>query len=139
MKLLIAGYGFPVAVRLFSIAVGVSSFIAFVLGRPPRGMIKRPIEKKLNFRTWIDTNAFRNPAFLWYNGALWSIFIGFYALPAFVTLWAQEKHLGTSEDYEGGTGEIPGDSGFRQFWFLSIMNMSSLLGRVISAFAVRLS
>ena len=57
--------------------------------------------------TWIDEAAARNRVFWWYTASVFFIFMGYYALPFLVTIWAQKKGLGTIEDVAAGTGEMP--------------------------------
>ena len=62
------------------------------------------------------------------------VFLGFY--PIFFNLedWAQWKGIGIKEDIADSTGGLNGESGFRTFYFLSIMNACSTLGRVLGAY-----
>ena len=138
LKFLVSNLGFPVGARLFSAVVGVTSFIAFIGGCPNPDVIKRPLGPLLKFSTWVDRNALETPAFLQFSAAICSIFLGYYPVAFYVTEWAQRRGLGTKEDIMTGTGERPGDSGFRTFWLLTIMNGCSIIGRIGGAgFAVK--
>ena len=130
IKFLIANFGFPTAVRYFTIMVSGTTAIAFLGGIPNPAIAKRPLGPVFWPSTWIDEAAARNRVFWWYTASVFFIFMGYYALPFLVTIWAQKKGLGTIEDVAAGTGEMPGDSGFRSFWFLVIMNGTSCFGRV---------
>ena len=130
IKFLIAKFGFPVAVRYFTIMVSGTTAIAFLGGIPNPAIAKRPLGPVFWPSTWIDPAAARNRVFWWYTASVFFIFMGYYALPFLVTIWAQKKGLGTIEDVATGTGEVPGDSGIRSFWFLVIMNGTSCFGRV---------
>ena len=110
--------------------VSGTTFIAFVGGIPNPAIAKRPLDAFFRPFTWIDVAAARNSVFQWYATSIFMMFMGYYALPFLVTIWAQKKQLGTIEDVATGTGEVPGGSGFRSFWFLVIMNGSSCLGRM---------
>lgn len=61
------------------------------------------------------------------------VYGGFYSLSFHVTEWAEAKGFGTEDVIAGGNGERPGTSGLRTFWFLTIMNGASIIGRLGSA------
>ncbi|KAL8770600.1 MAG: hypothetical protein Q9209_003668 [Squamulea sp. 1 TL-2023] len=140
LKFLVARFGFPTGVRILSAVVGLTTLIAFVLGAPCKDVPRRQVGSVFNFSTWIDKQAFRNKSYTLYVIAVSLVYGGFYSIAFHVTEWAEVKGFGTEEDIPGGTGESPGASGFRTFWFLTIMNGASIIGRLASAmFATHLS
>ena len=133
-KYLVGRFNFPVGVRIFSGIAGVTAFIAAGSGPPNPDVAKRSLGPVWNASTWIDKQAFHSTAFTWFTASISLLFLGYYALPFYVTLWAANKKLGIEEDIRGGNGELPGSGGFRSFWFLSIMNSCSLFGRIGSGY-----
>ncbi|KAL8999501.1 MAG: hypothetical protein Q9169_001706 [Polycauliona sp. 2 TL-2023] len=133
-KFLVANFGFPTGVRILSALVAGTTMIAFIFGMPCKDVTRRPVGAVFHFSTWIDKQAFRNKSYTLYVVAVALVYGGFYSIAFHVTEWAEVKGFGTEEDIPGGTGERPGNSGFRTFWFLVIMNAGSIIGRVASAF-----
>ncbi|KAL8872135.1 MAG: hypothetical protein Q9174_002181 [Haloplaca sp. 1 TL-2023] len=135
-KFLVASYGFPVGVRILSSVVAGTTFVAFVLGAPCRDIPRRRVggvTPAFRATTWIDKEALRNKPYVIYVVAVALVYGGFYSVAFHVTEWAEVKGFGTEEDIAGGQGVEPGDSGFRTFWFLAIMNGTSIIGRLASA------
>ncbi|KAL8980020.1 MAG: hypothetical protein Q9205_004787 [Flavoplaca limonia] len=133
-KFLIANFGFPTGVRILSAVVASTTLIAFIFGMPCKDVNRRPVGSVFRFSTWIDKQAFRNKSYTLYVIAVALVYGGFYSIAFHVTEWAEVKGFGTEEDIPGSTGERPGNSGFRTFWFLAIMNGTSIIGRLASAF-----
>lgn len=80
IKFLITQVGFNDAVRYVATLVGVTSFTAYLLAVPnPAHHFRKP-ETWRSMRVWIDTNAFRDPAFCWFTAAICFVFFGFYAV-----------------------------------------------------------
>lgn len=133
-KFLVAQEGFPIAVRYLAILVGCTSFIAFLCARPDPAATLRVPEKWLKSEVWIDVSAFHHRSYTWFVAAMCFIFLGFY--PVFFNLegWAQWKGVGIKEDIAGGTGVLVGEDGFRTFYFLSISNGCSTIGRILGAY-----
>ena len=133
-KFLVAQEGFPIAVRYLTILVGCTSFLAFLCAIPNPGATLRVPEKWLRSEVWVDKSAFQHRPYTWFIAAMCFIFLGFY--PVFFNLegWAQWKGIGIKEDIAGGTGGLPGEGGFRTFYFLSISNGCSTIGRVLGAY-----
>ncbi|KAL8692288.1 MAG: hypothetical protein Q9218_002657 [Villophora microphyllina] len=139
-KFLVASYGFPIGVRILSSVVAGTTLVAFVLGAPCIDIPRRSLGPVFKASTWIDKQALSNRSYTIYVVAVALVYGGFYSVAFHVTEWAEVKGFGTEEDISGGTGEQPGDSGFRTFWFLTIMNGTSIIGRLASAiFATHLS
>ncbi|KAL8897034.1 MAG: hypothetical protein Q9192_002775 [Flavoplaca navasiana] len=133
-KFLVANFGFPTGVRILSALVAGTTLIAFIFGMPCKHVNRRPVGSVFRFSTWIDKQAFRNRSYTLYVIAVALVYGGFYSIAFHVTEWAEVKGFGTEEDVAGGTGERPGNGGFRTFWFLAIMNGTSIIGRLASAF-----
>ncbi|CAL8575529.1 hypothetical protein XPA_001448 [Xanthoria parietina] len=133
-KFLVANFGFPKGVRILSAIVAGTTLIAFFLGMPCKEVPRRKVGAVFQFSTWIDKQAFRNKSYTLYVIAVALVYGGFYSVAFHVTEWAEVKGFGTQEDVPGGTGARPGNSGFRTFWFLAIMNGTSIIGRLASAF-----
>lgn len=133
-KILVAKDGFPTAVRYLAILVGGTSFIAFVCAVPNPTLALRVPEKWLKYEVWVDQTAFHRRPYRWFVAAMCFVFLGFY--PIFFQLedWAQWKGIGIKEDIANGTGGLHGESGFRTFYFLSIMNACSTVGRILGAY-----
>lgn len=133
-KFLVARGSFPIAVRYLAILVGCTSFIAFLCAIPNPALILRIPDKWLAYEVWFDKSAFHRPPYPWFVAAMCFVFLGFY--PIFFNLedWAQWKGIGIKEDIANGTGGLHGESGFRTFYFLSIMNACSTVGRVLGAY-----
>ncbi|KAL8733864.1 MAG: hypothetical protein Q9166_001852 [cf. Caloplaca sp. 2 TL-2023] len=140
LKFLVASFGFPTGVRILSALVAGTTLIAFGLGAPCKDVPRRQVGSVFHISTWVDKQAFRNKSYTLYVIAVALVYGGFYSVAFHVTEWAEVKGFGTEEDIPGGTGERPGNSGFRTFWFLTIMNGASIIGRLASAlFATHLS
>ncbi|KAL8842638.1 MAG: hypothetical protein Q9170_000413 [Blastenia crenularia] len=132
-KFLVANYGFPVGVRILSSIVAGTTIIAFILGAPCVDVPRRSLGRVFHASTWIDKHAIGSKPYTTYVIAVALVYGGFYSVAFHVTEWAEVKGFGTEEDIPGGNGERPGDSGFRTFWFLAIMNGTSIIGRLASA------
>ncbi|KAL8972157.1 MAG: hypothetical protein Q9183_000696 [Haloplaca sp. 2 TL-2023] len=135
-KFLVASYGFPVGVRILSSVVAGTTLVAFVLGTPCRDVPRRRVggvSPALKATTWIDKEALRNKPYAIYVVAVALVYGGFYSVSFHVTEWAEVKGFGAEEDIPGGQGVEPGTSGFRTFWFLAIINGTSIIGRLASA------
>lgn len=150
-KLLIRSVGFNKAVQYVSIVVCFTCLVSFWLATPnPAHNFRKP-EKWLKLRVWVDTHAFRDAAFCWFMAAISFMFFGFYDIffnledvrtSACITFaqmtfadidcqWAFHEHIG----YKGTASSEPHpDGALRTFYFLSIMNGCSTVGRIGSAY-----
>ncbi|KAL8656503.1 MAG: hypothetical protein Q9210_000218 [Variospora velana] len=131
-RFLVDDYGFPTGVRILSSIVAGTTLIAFILGAPCVDVPRRSIGPVFHASTWIDKRAWKSKPYVLYVIAVSLVYGGFYSLAFHVTKWAEFKGFGT-EDIAGGQGERPGDSGFPTFWYLTIMNGTSIIGRLASA------
>ncbi|KAK5161575.1 hypothetical protein LTR04_004167 [Oleoguttula sp. CCFEE 6159] len=137
-KFLITEVGFNNAVRYVATVVCLTSVLAFFIASPRPTHIYRKPEKWMALKVWVDTQAFRNPAFCWFMAAICFLFFGFYAIFFNLEEWAASEGFGIKGDTPEGfevdlQGEVPKDA-IRTFWLLSIMNASSTLGRLGSAY-----
>ncbi|KAL8985006.1 MAG: hypothetical protein Q9177_004555 [Variospora cf. flavescens] len=139
-RFFVGNYGFPTGVRVLSSIVAGTTLIAFILGAPCVDVPRRSIGPVFHASTWIDKRAWKSKPYVLYVIAVSLVYGGFYSLAFHVTEWAEIKGFGTEDIIAGGQGERPGDSGLRTFWFLTIMNGTSIIGRLASAvFATRWS
>ncbi len=130
LKYLIINHGFQYAVWcLFSVIAGTSWLAALLAARNP-DMKTRKVEKYLSLKPWWDTSAYGNSCYRWYTAATCLVFFGFYSLPFFVGVWAEERGLGCQEDVLGGNGVRRCSHKFQTFWFVAIMNGCSFPGRM---------
>jgi MCP family monocarboxylic acid transporter-like MFS transporter 10 len=61
--------------------VSGTAFLSFALAIPnPDHEIRVPSNGWCSKRVWIDTKAFRNPAYLWFVASIAILFFGFYAV-----------------------------------------------------------
>lgn len=132
-KFLVAQYAFPTAMRFFSIIIGGTMLLAWLFGIPNPAVPTRQITMFWRASTWFDFSVFRNKPFAAHSAAMAFVFLGFFALPFDITLWAQYKNLGVAEDIPGGDGELSGDAGLRSFWFLVIINGCGMFGRIAAS------
>ncbi|MCJ1402161.1 hypothetical protein MMC11_005380 [Xylographa trunciseda] len=132
IRFLVGKYAFPIGIRIFAALVGSTGLLAALFGRANPSVLPRQLGPLHHASTWVDPAALRSKPFVAYAAGVAFIFLGFFALPFFVTNWAQNKGLGVTQDIVGGDGELPagGAPGFRSYWFLVILNGSSAVGRV---------
>lgn len=134
----VGDYDFPTGVRVLLSNGAGTTLIAFILGAPCVDVPRRSIGPVFHASTWIDKRAWKSKPYVLYVIAVSLVYGGFYSLAFHVTEWADIKGFGTEDIIAGGQGERPGDSGLRTFWFLAIMNGTSIIGRLASAvFATR--
>ncbi|MCJ1432020.1 hypothetical protein MMC27_001376 [Xylographa pallens] len=133
IRFLVGKHAFPTGIRIFAALVSSTGLLAALFGQANPAVPPRPLGPLARTTTWLDPAALRSGAFATYAAGVACIFAGFFALPFFVTNWAQHKGLGVAQDIVGGDGELPaasGPPGFRSYWFLIILNGSSAVGRV---------
>ena len=84
LRYLINAVGFNNAVRYVATLTSLTCIYSFVFATPnPVHEFHKP-ESWFRVRTWFDTDAFRNPAWCWFTGAVAFMFFGFY--PVFFNL-----------------------------------------------------
>jgi len=126
LRFLIESQGFNKAVRYVAIVLSVASFTAVVLARPNPAHTFRTPEKWMSKRTWVDTSAFRDPAFCSFTASICALFLGFYCVFFSLEEWAAT----TGVAHKGA----PPPGGLETYWLLSIMNGCSTFGRLSSAY-----
>ncbi|KAK3720587.1 hypothetical protein LTR37_003636 [Vermiconidia calcicola] len=138
-KPLMVTVGFNDSTRYVAAVTTVTCAIAIFIARPSPSHIIREPERWADFRVFVDTQAFRNAPFVWLCAAICFLFFGFYAVFFNLEEWAASTGLGYKDNIPGGIDdvdldrEVPKDA-IRTFYLLSIMNATSTLGRVSSAY-----
>ena len=83
-RYLITALGFNNAVRCVAGLTTITAIFSLVFATPnPAHTHPRPQSYRA-MKTWVDTEAFRNPAFCWFTAAVAFLFLGFY--PVFFNL-----------------------------------------------------
>ncbi|KAF2258529.1 MFS general substrate transporter [Lojkania enalia] len=133
-RYLIDAMGFNDAVRLVATLVALTSLFSLIFATPnPAHTHPRP-QSYRKLKTWIDLEAFRNPAFNWFTVAVAFLFFGFY--PVFFNLeeWAAVSGYGTRDGSSVPIHLEKADSqSLQTFWLLTIMNGASTIGRLTMA------
>lgn len=137
VKTLIQEVGFNNAQRYTAALTAATCLLAIFLARPnPAHMFRKP-ETWKKVSVWVDTQAFRNHSFAWLCAAIAFLFFGFYAVFFNLEEWAAQTGIGYKDDARGG-GPLVDDNthpdAMRAFWLLSIMNATSTVGRLSSAY-----
>jgi MCP family monocarboxylic acid transporter-like MFS transporter 10 len=137
IKTLIQKVGFNNAQRYTAILTAVTCLLAILIARPNPAHPARKPETWAKVSVWVDTGAFRNNSFAWLCAAIAFLFFGFYAVFFNLEEWAASTGIGYKDDPNGGgplvvAGTHP--DAMRAFWLLSIMNATSTLGRLSSAY-----
>lgn len=136
-KFLITQVGFNDTCRYVATVITATSILAILIARPnPEHQIRKP--EKWHPRVFIDPHAFQNASFAWFTASICFLFFGFYAVFFNLEEWAAAEGLGykgqaPNPQIDLGEYEVPKDA-IRTFWLLSIMNASSTVGRVGSAY-----
>lgn len=128
LRFLITSQGFNNAVRYVTIVLTVTSFAAVFLARPNPAVGTRTPPKWMSKRVWVDTQAFRDPAFCWFTTSIATLFLGFYCVFFSLEEWAAVNGIA----YKGNTRPA-GQTSLSTYWLLSIMNGCSTFGRLSSA------
>ena len=137
LKFLVARFGFSVGVRILSAIVGSVGLLAAMTGGPTPTVAPCRINPAWKAATWFDRAAWKNAAFLWYAASLAFIHLGFFAFPFYVTLWTSNKARGFLAETTGVTDKSPSNTEFHTLWLISIMNASSMAGRISSGFLAK--
>ena len=137
-KFLLVEVGFNDSTRYVAAVTTITSALAIVIARPnPAHLIRKP-DSWVDLRVFVDTHAFRNAPFVWLTASICMLFFGFYAVFFNLEEWAAATGLGYKDEIRGGSEitlqhEVPNDA-VRTFYLLSIMNATSTLGRLSSAY-----
>jgi len=138
LRQLIRTHGFNNAQRYVSTVTTITAALAIVIARPnPAHHIRKP-ETWFRVRVFIDTHAFRNRSFVWLVTAICFMFFGFYSVFFNLEQWAVSKGFGfralNTIGAESGLPSAPASGQIHSFWLLAIMNASSTIGRLGSAY-----
>ncbi|KAL1301664.1 hypothetical protein AAFC00_005883 [Neodothiora populina] len=128
LRFLIESKGFNFSDRMIStLAVG-TMLTSLVLVQPSPNFTARTPDTWLSFNTWYDKGAFRSPMFCWLTAGNCFMFFGFYAVFFNLEEWSVKRGVGTKGDPQ------PGQDVLKTYYLLAIMNATSTLGRIGSAF-----
>ena len=79
-RFLIDSVGFNNAVRLVATLVALTSVFSLIFSTPsPAHTHPRP-QSYCSYKTWLDTDAFKNKSFCWFTAAVAFLFFGFYPI-----------------------------------------------------------
>lgn len=130
-RTLVEKHGFNLATRYLAIVITVTAAIAVVIARPDPGHIVRKPQKWADINVFWDRTAFKNRSFACLVASISFLFLGFYAIFFNLEEWAVTRGFGFRKG--NGTDE-PGSGQLQTYWLLAIMNASSTIGRVGSAY-----
>jgi MCP family monocarboxylic acid transporter-like MFS transporter 10 len=135
LRFLRESVGFNDAQRYVSTLTLVTSALAIFIARPsPEHLLRKP-ERWRDHRVFIDTQAFRNKPFMFLTAAICFLFFGFYAVFFNLEEWAASTGLGVREPISGNAEPVEAQAGaLHTYYLLSIMNATSTLGRISSAY-----
>lgn len=138
-KYLIKDVGFNIATRWVGAVICLTCCLAIICCRPNPKVIFRKPESWLDMTIFWDKGAFTEPAYVFLVASIAFLFFGFYAIFFNLEEWAVSKGFGFREPTEdvGQNSAIPQstpDNAIQTFWLLSILNATSTLGRVGSAY-----
>ncbi|KAF3226491.1 hypothetical protein TWF106_000233 [Orbilia oligospora] len=115
---------------VFSSLIAITCIVSIFLAVPnPDHHFRRP-SNWLATKTWIDKDAFKDPAFCWFTAAISWMFFGFYCVFFNLEEWSAEVGVG----YKGLEPPVSGMHALRTYWLLAIMNGSSTIGRLSSSY-----
>ena len=123
--------------RILSATVLSVGLLAAVIGGPTPTVAPCRINLAWKAATWFDQAAWKNAAFLWYAVSLAFVHLGFFAFPIYVTLWTSNKARGLLAERTGVTSKTTNNTEFHTLWLISVMNASSMVGRISSGFLAR--
>ena len=139
-KFLLVEVGFNHSTRYVATVTTVTAIIAILTARPnPEHRIRKP-ERWADFRVFIDMHAFQHAPFAWLTAAICFLFFGFYAVFFNLEEWAAATGLGYKDRIPGSSmDDVDFDNSVhndavRTFYLLSIMNATSTVGRLSSAY-----
>ncbi|EPS39645.1 hypothetical protein H072_6574 [Dactylellina haptotyla CBS 200.50] len=128
LRHLIDMVGFNRSVQIVTALIAFTCLISILLAVPnPAHHFRKP-DSWWAVKTWVDKDAFRDPAFCWFTAAISWMFFGFYCVFFNIEEWASDTGVG----YEDVP--LPGQRALRTYWLLAIMNASSTIGRLSSSY-----
>ncbi|KAK6530353.1 hypothetical protein TWF694_003709 [Orbilia ellipsospora] len=126
LRQLIDKIGFNRSVQAITGLLFLTCLISIFLATPnPSHFFHQP-ETWKSVQTWIDTDAFRSPAWRWYTTAISFMFFGFYSVFFNLEKWAADTKVGYLDT------PIPG--AVKTYILLATMNASSTIGRLSSSY-----
>lgn len=159
-KFLILDLNFPNTARCVAAVTTASSILAIIIASPnPEFGIRIP--ERWSFSVFVDWSAFKNAGYSWFCAAICWMFFGFYAVFFNLEEWAAVKGLvgsnmpvsevcilltscaqgykdeipNSESDTVPGFGyKTPSNNAVRTFYLLAIMNATSTIGRLGSAY-----
>jgi MFS family permease len=137
-KFLIEKHGFNIATRYVATVVCLTSCLAILLAQPnPKHIVRKP-ETWFQIDIFVDSHAFRNRSYAWFVASIAFLFFGFYAVFFNLEEWAVSEGFGYRRANRVGMNahlpqRVP-DNAMETFWLLSIMNATSTIGRLGSAY-----
>ena len=137
-KFLLVEVGFNHSTRYVAIVITLTSALAILIARPnPAHMVRKP-DSWIDFRVFVDLHAYRSAPFAWLTASICLMFFAFYSVFFNLEEWAAATQLGYKDEIPGGPeisplNEVP-TGAVRTFYLLAIMNATSTLGRVSSAY-----
>ncbi|KXT09799.1 hypothetical protein AC579_6554 [Pseudocercospora musae] len=136
-RYLIEDVGFNNATRGVAGVVCGTCIIAIFAATPSPEHEPNRAQSFRRLDTFIDSSAFRNRAFAWLCAAISCLFFGFYAVFFNLEEWAVSEGFGYRKAIQvGANAGLPSkkpDDALETFWLLAIMNSSSTIGRIGSA------
>ncbi|SMY29179.1 unnamed protein product [Zymoseptoria tritici ST99CH_1A5] len=137
-KFLIQKQGFNMATRYVAVVVLLTSALAVIIARPNPAHQTRKPDTWFKVSIFWDTHAFHNHAYSFLVAAIAFLFFGFYAVFFNLEEWAVEEGFGYRKAINTGVNagieaKAPRNS-IETFWLLSIMNATSTIGRLGSAY-----
>ncbi|KIW02883.1 uncharacterized protein PV09_05933 [Verruconis gallopava] len=125
---LIARLGWERALQITASLTSGTSLVSVVFAQPnPKHPLNKGENSKwLSVGRWIDPPAFSHATYNWFCASIAFMFFGFYAVFFNLEEWALSKGLGRTNARGDIDHEIP------VFYYLSVMNASSTIGRCLS-------
>jgi MCP family monocarboxylic acid transporter-like MFS transporter 10 len=151
LRFLIDSIGYNHAVQAVAGLITLTSIFSVIFATPNPAHKHRKPESYRDIKTWIDPEAFSNPAFCWLTAAIAFLFFGFY--PIFFNLeevstlslrlriimltirkWAAVHGFGTRNGSPAPMHFTESSNApLQTFWLLAILNGASTGGRVFMA------
>lgn len=137
-KFLLVEVGFNDSTRYVAVVITLTSALAIFIARPnPAHHLRKP-KTWIDFGVFVDIHAYTYAPFAWLTASICFLFFGFYAVFFNLEEWAAATGLGYKDEIPGSPNvslpdEVPNDA-VRTFYLLCIMNATSTIGRVCSAY-----
>jgi len=134
---LISMDGFNNATRYVATVICLTCIMAIFTAVPnPDWIVRKP--EVWTFQIFVDVSAFKNRAYSWFCASIAILFFGFYAIFFNLEEWAVSEGFGfRGANNVGVNSDIPAhqaEDRIQTYWLLAIMNASSTVGRIGSAY-----